>query len=368
MPQRVLPEWSGDELVYVEPTQVARSFGYDVFSNPHDEQSFQWNQKTIECVPEIDGELASQRLDYPDPASASAAIKAAAKEFGAAMVGITHVDPAHIYKGHDLPHRYAIVIAVPMEYDEIKHGGTVRHVREVLKIYATAGSMAVELGKFIRARGHAARAHSLRFEQLNMLPHAKAAGLGELGKHGSLINRELGCSFRVSVVTTDLPLVEDQPRDWGVDDICANCNMCVKYCPGDAIAHEKQEVRGITRWTVDTEACAPYWGSYYSCGICLEVCPFNSRAFDGKYKSSFIQQIKGIDLPAFRAELQEGLQEQWKFAEPPAKPPAEMPEGWRNNVKGKGDSAILMQGIPSTGLPDEIYEIRRAMGIDPNPD
>ena len=39
MTQRVLPEWSKDELEYVEPTQVVRSFGYDVFANEVSEEA-----------------------------------------------------------------------------------------------------------------------------------------------------------------------------------------------------------------------------------------------------------------------------------------------------------------------------------------
>lgn len=44
-----------------------------------------------------------------------------------------------------------------------------------------------------------------------MIPHAHAAGLGELGKHGSLISPELGPNFRLGMVTTDLPLAENSP-------------------------------------------------------------------------------------------------------------------------------------------------------------
>jgi len=361
MTQRVLPEWSGEELEYVEPTQVCRSFGYDVFSNIHGDESLSWNEKTIACVPDVDGEVAEGKVNYPDPATASAEIKQVALELGAAMVGITHLDPFHVYKGHEVPHKYVVLVAVPMDYDEIKYGATETHVCEVIKIYAIAGRLACDLAKFIRGRGYPARAHTLRFEQINMLPHAWQAGLGELGKHASLINTELGCSFRLAAVTTDLPLEIDQVRDWGVDDVCTNCNMCVKYCPGDAIAHEKQDIRGIHRWTVDTEACAPYWGSYYSCGICLEVCPFNARAQDGKYKHSFIETIKGIDIKKWREKLQDGAQKPWEFVEEPV----QHEPGWRNYVKGKGDSDFLMQGIPQEGLPKEIYRMREAMGISP---
>ena len=124
------------------------------------------------------------------------------------------------------------------------------------------------LARKIRQWGYPARAHTLRFERLSMLPHAYAAGMGELGKHGSLINRDLCCSFRVPIVTTDMPIVEDSPRIEGVEGVCTNCRICVDYCPGDAISHEKQAVRGVHKWVVDTEACAPYFGSHFACGIC----------------------------------------------------------------------------------------------------
>lgn len=357
--QRVLPEWSGEELRYVEPTQVARSFGYDIFSSEHGAKTLEWNEQTIASVPEVDGEVADERFEYASSRAASEEIRRVATELGAAMVGVTRVDPFHVYEGMDLPHAHAIALAVPMDYDEIKYGATERHVREVIKVYAVAGTIAVELGKHIRGRGYPARAHTLRFEQLNMLPHAQAAGLGELGKHGSLINRELGCSFRVSMVTTDLPLAEDQPRDWGVDATCESCNMCVSHCPGDAISHHKQEVRGVNRWTIDTEACAPYWGSYYACGICLEVCPFNARMEDGRYRHSLVERINGIDREGWRQQLDEGLQEPWQFVEEPSRRNGD----WRNHVGASGHTAHLMQGIPVEGLADEVYEMRRAMGI-----
>ena len=357
--QRVLPEWSGEELIYVEPTQVARSFGFNIFSSEHSEETLKWNGDTIASVPEVDGPVAEERHQHASPEEAARSMKERAVDLGAAMVGVTRVDPFHVYKGMDLRHEYAIVLAVPMDYDEIRFGATERHVREVIKIYAVAGKIAVALGKHIRSLGYPARAHTLRFEQLNMLPHAVAAGLGELGKHASLINRELGCSFRLATVTTDLPMAIDEPRDWGVDATCASCNMCVAHCPGDAISHEKQEVRGLARWTIDTEACAPYWGSYYACGICLEVCPFNARMQDGRYKHSLIERINELDREEWGRELEEGLQEPWEHVVEPT----DRSEGWRNYVEGRGDADHLIQGIPADGLPESVYKMRERMGI-----
>lgn len=362
MNPRVIPEWDKSELDYVEPTQVVRSFGYDVFAKPPGPQEMEYLNDTVASVFAVEGPVAAGRVDYPDPAAASAAIKARALELGARLCGIATVDPYHVYAAMNVPHRFAVMVAVPMEYDEIRHAAGPRHLREVLRIYAQAGKIATGLATFIRERSYPARAHSLRFEQINMIPHAIACGLGELGKHGSMINRALGCSFRLSAVTTDLPLAVDAPVNHGVEDFCANCSMCVNYCPGDAIIHEKQDVRGIRKWVVETEKCAPYWGSYDACGICLAVCPFNSRGFDGRYKASVIDTIKSHPKDAWRAELAAGLQTPWHGVERPAEPGT---RGWRNDVRGKGASAILMQGIPQSGLPEPVYDIRALMGIDP---
>lgn len=360
MKARNFPEWSAEKAEYVEPTQVVRSFGYDVFAKPVSDEAMQYNNDTFACVLNVEGEVAKDRNEYSDDAIANANIKQQAEDFGSVKTGVTLVDQKYVYKGHDIPHKYAIVMAIPMDYDEIKFGATDVHVAEVLKAYAKGGHTAVKLAEYIRARGYPARAHSIRFEQLMMVPHAIAAGLGELGRHGSLINRELGCSFRLACVTTDLPMSLDNFKDEGINDICATCNICTEHCPGDAISGEKQNIRGIERWLVDTESCAPFWGSYYSCGICLEVCPFNAKALDGKYKRSFVERMKSIDSKERTAELKAGLQEPWQFVEEPE----EKEEGWRNRVKGKGETAILVGGVPSQGLPEEVYKMREQMGFE----
>lgn len=364
MSRPVLPEWRGEELEYVEPTQVVRSFGYDVFAAEVSNESMKWFEQTIGTVFKVEGEVASQQAPFANPEESAQAVKRAAENLGAAMVGITALQRRNVYKGMNVPHAHAILIAVPMDYDEMRHGATERHVREVAHIYAEVGRIASGVAEFIRGRGYDARPHSLRFEQINMIPHAIAAGLGELGKHGSLINRRLGCSFRLSAVTTDFPMTYDAPVDEGIQDVCVSCQMCTRYCPGEAISDEKETVRGALKWVVDTEKCAPYWGSYYSCGICLEVCPFNAGSHGGRYKQIFRDTIKAIDLEAWKGGLAAGLQNPWEYVEPPKS----SPPGWRNNVRGRGSAAALMQGIPSEGLPRPVYDIRSLMGCRPQGD
>ena len=111
--------------------------------------------------------------------------------------------------------------------------------------------------------------------KVNIIPAAIAAGIGELGKHGSIMSRELGANMRLSYVLTELPLVPaEQQLDFGVDDFCLNCRLCTNACPPQAISDDKQLVRGVERWYVDFDKCVPYFSERRSCGICLAVCPW----------------------------------------------------------------------------------------------
>ena len=108
-----------------------------------------------------------------------------------------------------------------------------------------------------------------------LVPAALEAGFGELGKHGSIINKELGSCFRLAAVFTDLPLVADKPVNIAAEDFCTNCQICVTACPPNAIRHDKQTVRGVDKWYVDFDRCFPYFAETYGCGICVAVCPWS---------------------------------------------------------------------------------------------
>ena len=109
---------------------------------------------------------------------------------------------------------------------------------------------------------------------LNMIPAALAAGMGELGEHGSIINDQYGSNFRLSAVTTDMPLIADQPVDIGVEDFCLNYQLCTNACPPDAISNDKQMVRGVEKWYVDFDRCIAYFGETLGSGICILRCPW----------------------------------------------------------------------------------------------
>ncbi len=198
-------------------------------------------------------------------------------EAGADAVGIAAYDERFTFAQADQPgHTAVIVYAMAMKYDYMADIGP-RSQDEVHRIYYRLDDLGVRLAHQIGGFGYRARMQA-NGGDIPLVPFAWLAGLGELGKHGSLISTELGSSFRLGAVTTDLPLTPDGPRDSGIDEVCASCNICTRFCPGDAIKPDKQTVAGVERWIVDRPACEPWFHKLYGCKICLMVCPFNAKS------------------------------------------------------------------------------------------
>ncbi len=91
-----------------------------------------------------------------------------------------------------------------------------------------------------------------------------------------MINRTYGSSFRLSAVTTDMPLLADEPDEFGADEFCTRCQVCTRECPPQAIYQEKQMVRGVMKWYVDFDRCIPYFGETMGCAICIARCPWSA--------------------------------------------------------------------------------------------
>lgn len=196
------------------------------------------------------------------------------------LVGVAALDPVWVYEGYEINEPWVIIVGVAMDYAELNEAPSSfdnpRAAVVVAKEYNRAARACCELSNFILSQGYFAKAYQGPYATaLNMLPAAIEAGLGELGKHGSLINREYGSSFRLSAVTTDMPLIADSPDEFGADDFCMRCQACANACPPGAIANEKQLVRGVEKWYVDFDKCIPYFGETLGCALCLARCPWS---------------------------------------------------------------------------------------------
>jgi hypothetical protein len=96
-------------------------------------------------------------------------------------------------------------------------------------------------------------------------------------------------------VTTDLPLVCDQPVDIGVEDFCSFCKKCANCCPSNSIPDgHQQEVNGSMRWKLKAETCFGYWAKAGTdCNLCMRVCPWSHpRTFPHRVVISLVVRNK----------------------------------------------------------------------------
>ena len=165
------------------------------------------------------------------------------------------------------------MIGVAHDYDQIKHAPEDLAGAEVIRQYGRATKAAKDIATWIRERGRDAVPHGGPMAgSLLLIPPAIECGFGELGKHGSIINREFGSSFRLTCVLTDVPLIATEKETYGVDDFCSRCQVCANECPPEAILPEKNWVRGEQKWYVDFDKCIPFFNENYGCAICIAVC------------------------------------------------------------------------------------------------
>jgi epoxyqueuosine reductase len=207
----------------------------------------------------------------------TASVKLRAQEYGARSVGVTLMRAEYVFEGHAIPEqRWMVVLAVAQQYEEMQHAPSVRSLVEVTRQYTRGNRVARQLASWLRSQGHDAVPYGGPMAgSFLLIPAAIAAGLGELGKHGSLIHPQLGSNFRLACVLTDVPLVADKAESFGSDDFCTRCRICSDACPPDAISSQKQLVRGEQRWYVDFDKCLPYFNENMSCAVCTTVCPFS---------------------------------------------------------------------------------------------
>jgi len=128
---------------------------------------------------------------------------------------------------------------------------------------------------------------------------AEKAGLGWIGKHTNLINKQAGSWFFLGEIYTDLPLPVDTP----VANHCGDCTQCIDICPTQAI---------VAPYTVDARRCISYLtielrssipeqfrsqigNRIFGCDDCQLVCPWNRFAQATGEKD--FEPRHGLDTP-----------------------------------------------------------------------
>ncbi len=246
-------------------------------------------------------------------------IKLWAKEFGFQKVGICDVDlsqhetalqawlDAGYHGDMDWMARHGMMRARPAEL----HPGSIRIISARMDYLPPQAQFASNLadGKqgYISRYALGRDYHKLMRNQLNKLakkieqqvgqlgyrpfvdsapilerPLAQKAGLGWIGKHSLILDKDCGSWFFLGELLIDLPLPVDEPQT----EQCGKCTACLTSCPTGAIVAE-----GV----VDARLCISYLtiefagvipeplrskmgNRIYGCDDCQLVCPWNRAA------------------------------------------------------------------------------------------
>ena len=226
----------------------------------------------------------------------TAELKRAGEFLGADALGICDYDERWVYthnysrqnltaKEMDLPDDLTHTVVIVNEMDH----ATIETVPSALSGAATGQGYSrdiiavLSITQYIRNLGYRAFA-SLNDTALS-IPLAIQAGLGQYGRHGLLITPEFGPRVRIAKIFTDLPLIADQPIDFGVTETCDICRRCSAACPVKAISFDEPDfdthdgvshIKGVRKWTINAKQCFQFWANQGTdCSICIRVCPYN---------------------------------------------------------------------------------------------
>ncbi|MFY8273675.1 tRNA epoxyqueuosine(34) reductase QueG [Pseudoalteromonas sp. SSDWG2] len=191
------------------------------------------------------------------------------------------------------------VISLKMHYLP-PDAGFARTLKDTTKAYISRYALGRDYHKLMRNRikklGQYIEHYLSQFEQsLGYRPFvdsapvlerqiAAKAGLGFIGKHSLLIDKQAGSWFFLGELFIDLPLPVDAPTpDSASNGDCAKCVACLTMCPTGAIVEPfvVDARKCISYLTIELKGSIPeqfrkaIGNRIYGCDDCQLICPWN---------------------------------------------------------------------------------------------
>ena len=132
-------------------------------------------------------------------------------------------------------------------------------------------------------------------------PLAEKAGLGWVGKHSLLLDKDSGSWFFIGELLVDLALPVDKPQS----NQCGQCVACIKICPTQAIVapYVVDGRRCISYLTIELQGAIPkefrkaIGNRIYGCDDCQLICPWNRFAEtteESDYQAKYFLQNQSL--------------------------------------------------------------------------
>ena len=186
------------------------------------------------------------------------------------------------------------VISVGLDYGPDDHDDSWRTLADGSRAYVARYALGRDYHKLMRNRLQKLAdriaglvgpfGHRVFVDSAPVLERALArnAGLGWIGKHTCLIDRDGGSWFFLGEIYIDLPLPVDPPATAH----CGTCTRCIDICPtGAIVAPQRLDARRcISYLTIEHDGPipeplrAPIGNRIFGCDDCQLVCPWNKFA------------------------------------------------------------------------------------------
>lgn len=229
-----------------------------------------------------------------------------AVRIGLSRIGIAPNDPKYTFPESDAE-QFPNVVVCLVEQDWELTQMIPSDEAEMAAMYGYAEGMTrtAALTEFLKRLGFDAAPQGFPGDAI-AIHYGVAAGLGQLGINGQMLTPEAGSRCRILMLTTDAPLVHDQPVDYGLHKICDECKACVRNCPVGAIPQTRKPYRGVMKSKLNTARCLPVVAQASGCAVCMKVCPVQRYGLDailehrektGEILGVGTDELEGYDWP-----------------------------------------------------------------------